>query len=703
MFKEAIAVWIKGESETKNSQLVLKGEIDHLRGCQLRIAASSFYRLSVNGIFVAFGPARTAGGYARVDCIDLEKYDCDTEKNEIVIEIAGYYCRSLSTVLQKNFVTIEIVREGKVLWYTGKKGEQNHAVEAYRSVRRVQRAERYSMQRHFGEIWDEREGNPYQDKYKVNLVPVENQVKYISRGVPEPDYHIYSLDECVGTGVFWFDETLPYHKNRYTVPVERLWDKFEEEEICCFPFRWLQRHQLQRRKNHVKLPVELKENEYALFDFRFIQAGFLEWIAEASEESELVIGFSEMCFEKEFEFTNINHQNVIQVALPAGAKKEGYSFEPYTFRFCVLMVKKGNVKINKFGMRNFARDTSDMQQHEIRIPELRVIYDAAVRTFAHNAVDLFTDCPSRERGGWLCDSFFTGKAEYFLFGKTPIEDAFLENYRLYRNKGEYPEGILPMVYPSDRQEIINDFIPQWNLWYVIEVSEYLTQRNIAVDRDLFQESVFGVLRFFASYENADGLLQRLPSWNFIEWSTANKWGWDINYPTNFLYAQALQAAGELYGLQELCVKADRIRGLTRERAFDGEYFVDHAVLDEQGMWKNLSDTSEAGQYYAIMFGAVDMDDPGYRLLKENVLTGFKQRRDDGRVFVPVNAFIGFYLRICVLMQMGEKRILKQDIVSFFGDMVHSTGTLWEYKENIGSFDHGFASFAALAAVYADED
>ena len=96
-----------------------------------------------------------------------------------------------------------------------------------------------------------------------------------------------------------------------------------------------------------------------------------------------------------------------------------------------------------------------------------------------------------------------------------------------------------------------------------------------------------------------------------------------------------------------------------------------------------------------------MDAPEYKGLKENVLTGFKKRRDDGRVFVPVNAFIGFYLRICVLMKLGEKEVLRQDLKEFFGGMVSSTGTLWEYKERKGSYDHGFASLAAMAAVYAD--
>jgi len=315
---------------------------------------------------------------------------------------------------------------------------------------------------------------------------------------------------------------------------------------------------------------------------------------------------------------------------------------------------------------------------------------------------LFTDCPSRERGGWLCDSFFTGRAEYFLFGKTPIEDAFLENFRLFRNPGNFPEGVLPMVYPADPQGEPAMFIPQWNMWYVLEVAEYLIVRKPTEDKELFRKSVMGILHFLEKYENADGLLQQLPSWNFVEWSTANEWGWDINYPTNFLYSGVLKAAGKLYDMPELLEKAQKVREMAAKRSFDGKCFVDHAMLDENGIGRNLTDTSEAGQYYALMFGELDLNDPKYEGFMENVRTGFKKWVDDGRVFVPVKAFIGFYLRICVLMQLGEKQLLAEDIKEFFGNMADSTGTLWEYKEHRGSYDHGFASMAALAIVFAEE-
>ena len=42
------------------------------------------------------------------------------------------------------------------------------------------------------------------------------------------------------------------------------------------------------------------------------------------------------------------------------------------------------------------------------------------------------------------------------------------------------------------------------------------------------------------YENGEGLLQNLPSWNFVEWSKANTWVQDVNYPTNFPLATKQQ-------------------------------------------------------------------------------------------------------------------------------------------------------------------
>jgi alpha-L-rhamnosidase len=329
-------------------------------------------------------------------------------------------------------------------------------------------------------------------------------------------------------------------------------------------------------------------------------------------------------------------------------------------------------------------------------PVLQKIYDAAISTFAHNALDLYTDCPSRERAGWLCDSYFTAKAEHFFFGKNVLEEAFLENYRMYEYDGELPRGVLPMCYPSCIENN-GKFIPQWNMWYILEVCEFLCERHTEADKELFRESVMGIINFLSSYENELGLLENLPSWNFVEWSAANNWVNDVNFPTNFLYAEVLSSAFTLYGDASMLDKAKKIRQASVSLSFNGEVFCDNAVR-VNGILVPTKNTSEACQYYAALFGGIDVDKPEYAILKTYILNGFSgfEAAYPMRPFVPVNAFIGRYLRIMTLIKMKEYEILLDNIRSFFGGMSERTGTLWEYKQNKGSLDHGFASYAAAA-------
>ena len=227
-------------------------------------------------------------------------------------------------------------------------------------------------------------------------------------------------------------------------------------------------------------------------------------------------------------------------------------------------------------------DISNLTWKEYGRETLDSICRGAVRTFAHNSVDLYMDCPSRERAGWLCDSYFTAKTEYALTGETKVEDAFLENYRLYESNGEYPKGMLPMCYPSDKKPKEELFIPQWTMWYILEAEEYIHKRGHGNMAEDFRESIYGLLDFFRRYENEDGLLERLPGWNFVEWSDANQWTWDVNYPTNFLYAQVLECIGKLYGDEECRRRSEEVRRTAVEQSFNGRYFLDHAVRDERG-------------------------------------------------------------------------------------------------------------------------
>ena len=121
MFKKAVPVWknVDNYKDKLNTHLIFRENVDNIKGCTLKIAVADWYKLYVNGEYVGSGPARSAAGYGRVDEYDLSEYDCGTENNEIVIYVAGFYCKSLTSVWQESYLCAELVCDDEVIKYSG--------------------------------------------------------------------------------------------------------------------------------------------------------------------------------------------------------------------------------------------------------------------------------------------------------------------------------------------------------------------------------------------------------------------------------------------------------------------------------------------------------------------------------------------------------------------------------------------------------
>ena len=233
MFQKALPIWIPNQThqEKLNTQLLFTAEVPSLEATTLQLTAADFYRLTVNGHFVGFGPARTAKGYARVDSYDLSAYDNqklyahDTSvrgmiqrrrPNEIRIEVAGYHCSTLATALQASFLAAELLDAvGAPILYTG--GEyEGEGFYCFHHSRRARNVERYSVQRHFTEIWNEHVEDPKADFLRTEVEPIEGEVTFLPRAVPLPRYEVKDMDGFVLT--IWQQEISVY-KN---IPIEAI-------------------------------------------------------------------------------------------------------------------------------------------------------------------------------------------------------------------------------------------------------------------------------------------------------------------------------------------------------------------------------------------------------------------------------------------------------------------------------------------------
>ena len=361
-------------------------------------------------------------------------------------------------------------------------------------------------------------------------------------------------------------------------------------------------------------------------------------------------------------------------------------------RYLKFLVVDGACELTDVYLREYANPEASRAHFACSDLRLNRIFEAARQTFRQNALDIFMDCPSRERAGWLCDSFFAGRVAFDLCGNTTIEKNFFENYLLPPNFEHLPEGMLPMCYPADHYN--GRFIPNWAMWFVIQLEEYLARSGDRQLVDALKPKVMSLLKYFERFKNEDGLLEKLESWVFVEWSEANRFVQDVSYPTNMLYAAVLAAAGRMYQKPELLKEAQRLRETIRQQSFDGSFFVDNAIRNE-GKLEVTSNQTEVCQYFAFFFDIANPDT--HPKLWNTLREQFGPKRAESKSYPqvhPANSFVGNYLRLELLSRFWYCRQLKDELVDFFLRMADKTGTLWEHARSSASCNHGFASHVA---------
>lgn len=698
-FQRAVPIWAKEREREMNCELTFRAAISGAEAV-LRLTASSIYRVWVNGVFVAAGPARAAHGFYRVDEISLTPY-LKLERNVLVIEVVAFNVNSYDTLDQPGFLTAEVLQNDVVAAATG-----DASFTVFDLHERIQRIQRYSFQRAFGEAYrltaEKRRfylGSMDAERLETAIQPDK---RYLVRELPMPDFELLPAQEVIRMGHVRFDIpcAAPIRDRAHTNIGSKL-KGYRMEELDEHLSDEAQTFVWEEETEQSVSPVCVSlENGYALYRFAYNATGFLQMHIQCEQACVVYLLFDEILSDGDVDFLRLTNCNCFKYDLDAG-EHTIMSFAPYTMMFLKAAVK-GRCTISDVSIIEYQHPKPVVQ---IAVPDnqpLRLICDSAVRTFRQNALDVFMDCPSRERAGWLCDSFFTARVEYVLTGRCTVEKAFLENFLLADQFEHLPTGMLPMCYPADHYDGV--FIPNWAMWFVLELEEYLTRSS---DTDLItraKKRVFDLLHYFEKFENSDGLLERLPSWVFVEWSAANDWVQDVNFPSNMLYARTLQAASRLYQEPSLLEKSNRLREVIRKRSYNGRFFTDHELI-ENGQYQNPGHQSEVCQYYAFFTGIADRQTDSElweTLVKE---FGPGRAKECYPQVAPANAFIGDYLRLELLFLNGQAETLLTDLQMYFQPMAARTGTLWEHNMPSASCCHGFASHVLywLAKIYGTEN
>lgn len=683
------AIWARDYRRQKNHTLAFRCSFVPEKGTVLHIAAASLYRIMVNGELAGYGPARGPHGYARID-----SYCADSWGNELVtlvIEVYAPNINSFYTVEELPFFAAELIKGESCI-------ASSYDFEAYLLDDRITKVQRFSFQRTFTESYhlDGRRNSLYMGKLvsypKVRMTEVELP-QCLKRGVSYPLLAKVdcSLIECgkVSTdksAAVWEDRSL-----NHIGPKLRGFSRSELEECLSDEVS-----QMKFSKSNCVFPEKIYKDEYRLYDFKESCTGFCSFELHAEERSTLYLIFDELAV-KGKTVTRIDPFrndccNVMKFELMPGTHKV-VNFEANTMRFLGLILTEGKIELHSLKMITYENSEAVVPEYT-GDDQLDAILNASCRTFAQNAVDVLTDCPSRERAGWLCDSYFSARAERLFTGRNRVEHNFLENYILSPQSPFLPKGMLPMCYPADHNDGV--YIPNWPMWWVLELEGYLQRTGDSSLAAQAEEKVEDLLSFYRSFENEDGLLENLSGWVFIEWSKCNDPTYiaGVNYPTNMLYAKVLETTGRLYGHPERICQAKQLRMTIKKQSFNGMFFEENRIRMD-GKLIRTGNLSETCQYYAFYFGLASRETEP--VLYETLLHQFGPSRNTEKQYPEVgqsNAIVGNYLRLEILLNYKEYETVLEECRQFFYGMAEKTNTLWEHSKASCSLNHGFASVAA---------
>ncbi len=680
------AIWPDKKLQEKNYHCAFVASVTGLsENAVLRLAAESLYRVHINGHFAGVGPVRCAHGKSQIDTFYLKSFSNGSDRVCICVEVTAYNISVLSDANDPPFFAAQILDDGKTIL-------DSDGFSAYELEDAEQIVPRYSWQRHFLECYNMKQDRTAlynSDTSGLKRLPcVDVSGNALSeRTVSYPEYSTKWADTPMQRGRMIFDDNAPVYNDRfmhgigeYGFPYESIKDS-AIEAIRCFTYD--------------KNQGERGAPSYALYDLGENLSGFIRLELDVSSDATIYVVWDEILDDD----GNINPlrmrmANTLRLKLGKGT----YSFEAmeaYTMKYINIVTVSGEAKILKAGLRRYENPNAWRLEFSCADKRYERLIRAAQSTLAQNSTDIFMDCPSRERAGWLCDSYFMGAAEWLLSGGNSVEKHFLENYADCPQYSYYPKGMIPKTYPGE-SPIARDFIPNWTLWYITELAAYSRRTG---DRELVNKSkriVDGLVEYFRGFENEYGLLEDLESWVFVEWSKANDLVDGVNFPSNMLYAAALSDVAELYGNEELEKKSQQIKKKIRELSLGrGLFFRDHAIRKD-GRLVVCPERTETCQYYAFYFGIANGDtDSG---LLHELVNKFGYYRDTDKVYPDVhksNAFIGNLLRLCYLCANGYADKAVKQAMEFYLYMVDKTGTLWEYDDCQKSCCHGFASYIAV--------
>lgn len=707
-FLLAVPVWGENLSGESNQFLGFHAVVEGGKDSEITIAvaARSYYRLYIDGEIRAYGPARTAKHYCRVDRHTFRV----SGMVHIAIEGAAYdkpekYCNDCT--LEPGMLAAEIMdSEGNILAATGKKGflytelkyrkSNVETMSHSRGIIEWYKLKEDSFQWVYGDSslkWSE----PVSLQEKIGWLP--RRAPYASLR-PIPMRHMGGISDMEDGGEAepGFVLTIAREFNRKWYECLKEEDQFLQKlrGLKEVPFTGTYRLSMrengddgQRNKKEKILYVTPGERPASvIFENEETELGFIDF--EIIVEKNTVV-----------DVINTDHLSVYG-ELRANSYVTRYelapgsyhltTFEPKLVRYIrMIFSTEGKVTLTFPRLLDNSYPDEGNTYFSSSDGELNRIYDGARRTLRLSTLDIFMDCPQRERGGWLCDSHFAAQAAWQMFGNLGTEKDFIENFM--KTTGMW-KGFFPEVYPGSKTDESDPGFINWSFWLMTELCDYYDRSGdagfIAECRKRVEDFVDGLL----SLRGDSGLIETERG-EFVDWSLANR---DfalkpVSIPNNCLAVCVLERLSWLYARKDWKEAAEEMRRVIRKLDTDAGIFGgggDGAAVKDGKLMRTDCPT-EGGQALELWSG-FHREDKDYIKNFVHMMGPCPEYRANPNIG-KANLFIGLMIRFDVLGKLGYIKELVRELKDvYLEELKLGSGTFFE---NINAFSgcHGFNGMA----------
>ena len=282
------------------------------------------------------------------------------------------------------------------------------------------------------------------------------------------------------------------------------------------------------------------------------------------------------------------------------------SLEPYDykgFRYAKLLPGKG---VNICGIFVQTRHYPMEEGAEVTSSEKRLeqIFSICKNAVKYGTQEGYVDCPTREKGQYLGDAVVTAHAQVLLTGEMQMLLKCIDQFA--QTRAVCP-GLLAVAPGGLMQEIAD-----YSLMYPQLLALYYRYTGDAAALLPYYETALGMIRHFAQYERADGLLvQVADKWNLVDWPE------NLRDDYDFALTRPVVGAGCHNVINALYLGAKKtLNGLARVLGREEPYELEKPVLayrrafyrKETGLLadsETSSHTSLHSNVYALYFGLLE--------------------------------------------------------------------------------------------------